>query len=64
MTGPDHGRERLFPLRTVGGFTAERPDAPALGKAKRCCDRFGAGTVTRAALLHRGEGLSVPLLPD
>ncbi|NKY50674.1 hypothetical protein [Nocardia vermiculata] len=27
-------------------------------------DRFGAGTVTRAALLGRGEGLSVPLLPD
>lgn len=27
-------------------------------------DRFGAGTVTRAALLGRGEGLSVPILPD
>ncbi|MBF6241449.1 DNA polymerase IV [Nocardia otitidiscaviarum] len=27
-------------------------------------DRFGAGAVTRAALLRRGEGLSVPLLPD
>lgn len=27
-------------------------------------DRFGAGTVTRAALLGRGEGLSVPTLPD
>ncbi|MBL1077066.1 DNA polymerase IV [Nocardia sp. 2] len=27
-------------------------------------DRFGAGTVTRAALLKRGEGLSVPILPD
>ncbi|WP_405494931.1 DNA polymerase IV [Nocardia sp. NBC_00511] len=27
-------------------------------------DRFGAGTVTRAALLRRGEGLSVPILPD
>ncbi|MEV6067505.1 DNA polymerase IV [Nocardia sp. NPDC052001] len=27
-------------------------------------NRFGAGTVTRAALLGRGEGLSVPILPD
>ncbi|WP_187703083.1 DNA polymerase IV [Nocardia yunnanensis] len=27
-------------------------------------DRFGAGTVTRAALLRRGEGISVPILPD
>ncbi|MEU1203874.1 DNA polymerase IV [Nocardia sp. NPDC005825] len=27
-------------------------------------DRFGAGTVTRAALLRKGEGLSVPILPD
>ncbi|WP_460698743.1 DNA polymerase IV [Nocardia thraciensis] len=30
----------------------------------RLRDRFGVGTVTRAALLGRGEGLSVPLLPD
>ncbi|WP_067537386.1 DNA polymerase IV [Nocardia crassostreae] len=27
-------------------------------------DRFGAGAVTRAALLRRGEGMSVPMLPD
>jgi len=26
--------------------------------------RFGSSAVTRAALLGRGEGLSVPLLPD
>ncbi|WP_159840668.1 DNA polymerase IV [Nocardia sp. CY41] len=26
--------------------------------------RFGSTAVTRAALLHRGEGMSVPLLPD
>ncbi|MGW0252200.1 DNA polymerase IV [Nocardia goodfellowii] len=26
--------------------------------------RFGSAAVTRATLLHRGEGLSVPLLPD
>ncbi|MGW4367176.1 DNA polymerase IV [Nocardia takedensis] len=26
--------------------------------------RFGSGAVTRAALINRGEGLSVPLLPD
>ena len=26
--------------------------------------RFGSAAVTRAALLRRGEGLSVPLLPD
>ncbi|MBF6204194.1 DNA polymerase IV [Streptomyces gardneri] len=27
-------------------------------------ERFGSAAVTRATLLHRGEGLSVPLLPD
>ena len=27
-------------------------------------DRFGAGAITRAALLGRDQGLSVPLLPD
>ncbi|WP_067466291.1 DNA polymerase IV [Nocardia amamiensis] len=27
-------------------------------------NRFGSSAVTRAALLNRGEGLSVPLLPD
>ncbi|WP_280479074.1 DNA polymerase IV [Nocardia asiatica] len=26
--------------------------------------RFGSSAVTRATLLHRGEGISVPLLPD
>ncbi|WP_280210841.1 DNA polymerase IV [Nocardia cyriacigeorgica] len=41
-----------------------RPTAPldaALDDLRR---RFGSGAVTRAALLGRGEGLSVPLLPD
>ncbi|MGV9616735.1 DNA polymerase IV [Nocardia xishanensis] len=28
------------------------------------CRRFGSAAVTRAALISRGEGLSVPLLPD
>ena len=27
-------------------------------------ERFGSTSVTRAALLHRGAGLSVPMLPD
>jgi DNA polymerase IV len=27
-------------------------------------DRFGTGAITRATLLGRDEGLSVPLLPD
>jgi DNA polymerase-4 len=27
-------------------------------------DRFGSGAVTRAVLLGKDEGLSVPLLPD
>ena len=27
-------------------------------------DRFGSAAVTRAVLLGRDEGLSVPLLPD
>jgi DNA polymerase-4 len=26
--------------------------------------RFGSGAVTRGALVGRGEGLEVPLLPD
>ncbi|MBU3064658.1 DNA polymerase IV [Nocardia sp. NEAU-G5] len=41
-----------------------RPDATLDAALDRLRDRFGAGTVTRAALLGRGEGLSVPLLPD
>jgi DNA polymerase IV len=28
------------------------------------CDRYGAAAITRAVLLGRDEGLSVPLLPD
>ena len=28
------------------------------------CERFGAGAITRAVLLGRDQGLSVPLLPD
>jgi DNA polymerase IV len=27
-------------------------------------EKFGSASVTRAVLLHRGEGLSVPMLPD
>ena len=27
-------------------------------------DRFGAGAITRAVLLGRDQGMSVPLLPD
>ena len=27
-------------------------------------DRFGSGAITRAVLLGRDQGLSVPLLPD
>jgi DNA polymerase-4 len=27
-------------------------------------DRFGSGAITRAVLLDRDQGLSVPLLPD
>ncbi|HZN14299.1 MAG TPA: DNA polymerase IV [Acidimicrobiales bacterium] len=27
-------------------------------------EKFGTAAVTRAALLHRGEGMSVPMLPD
>ena len=41
-----------------------RPDSTLDTTLDQLRDRFGAGTVTRAALLHRGEGLSVPLLPD
>ncbi|WP_024805092.1 DNA polymerase IV [Nocardia sp. BMG51109] len=41
-----------------------RPNATLDATLDRLRDRFGAGTVTRAALLGRGEGLSVPLLPD
>jgi DNA polymerase-4 len=28
------------------------------------CDRFGANAITRAVLLGRDQGMSVPLLPD
>ncbi|RDI66957.1 DNA polymerase IV [Nocardia pseudobrasiliensis] len=41
-----------------------RAEATLDATLDRLRDRFGAGTVTRAALLGRGEGLSVPLLPD
>nr|WP_324192470.1 DNA polymerase IV [Nocardia transvalensis] len=41
-----------------------RPNSTLDATLDELRDRFGAGTVTRAALLGRGEGLSVPLLPD
>ncbi|WP_019926272.1 DNA polymerase IV [Nocardia sp. BMG111209] len=41
-----------------------RPEATLDATLDRLRDRFGAGTVTRAVLLGRGEGLSVPILPD
>nr|WP_280369595.1 DNA polymerase IV [Nocardia wallacei] len=50
-------RQLTLPLDT-------RPGAALDETLDRLRDRFGAGTVTRAALLGRGEGLSVPLLPD
>ncbi|WP_280317403.1 DNA polymerase IV [Nocardia wallacei] len=50
-------RQLALPLDT-------RPGADLDATLDRLRDRFGAGTVTRAALLGRGEGLSVPLLPD
>ncbi|MEV5650908.1 DNA polymerase IV [Nocardia sp. NPDC052254] len=50
-------RQLMLPLDT-------RPDTTLDATLDALRDRFGAGTVTRAALLGRGEGLSVPLLPD
>ncbi|MCX4091849.1 DNA polymerase IV [Nocardia sp. alder85J] len=41
-----------------------RPAATLDATLDRLRDRYGAGTVIRAALLGRGEGLSVPVLPD
>jgi DNA polymerase-4 len=38
---------------------------PALDSAlDELRERFGSGAVIRAALVDRGEGLTVPLLPD
>jgi DNA polymerase IV len=43
----------------------EQPDRAALDAAlDDVRGRYGSAAVIRAALLHRGEGLSVPLLPD
>ncbi|MDQ3982889.1 MAG: DNA polymerase IV, partial [Actinomycetota bacterium] len=44
-----------FDRRWVGGLDAALDDLR---------DRFGSSAVTRAVLLGRDEGLSVPLLPD
>ncbi|NNH68810.1 DNA polymerase IV [Nocardia uniformis] len=41
-----------------------RPESTLDSTLDALHDRFGAGAVTRAALLGRGEGLSVPMLPD
>ncbi|GAB2668107.1 DNA polymerase IV [Nocardia goodfellowii] len=46
-----------LPLETRAGNTLDA----TLDDLRR---RFGSAAVTRATLLHRGEGLSVPLLPD
>ena len=43
----------------------ERRDARALDAAlDRVRDRFGTAAVTRAALVGRDPGITVPLLPD
>lgn len=42
-----------------------RPPVSALDTAlDDVRDRFGSGAITRAVLLGRDQGLSVPLLPD
>ncbi|WP_205687467.1 DNA polymerase IV [Cellulomonas endophytica] len=59
LTGlaPDTWVQPALPL---GG-----PDAAGLdGALDAVRDRFGAAGVTRASLLHRGEGMAVPLLPE
>jgi len=54
----DHGAIQL-PL------PFEQPDRAALDAAlDGVRGRYGSAAIIRAALLHRGEGLSVPLLPD
>jgi DNA polymerase-4 len=53
----DEGAQLALPL------TDERP--PALDTAlDGVRERFGSGAVVRGALLRRGEGMEVPLLPD
>ena len=39
-------------------------DARSTARSTRCRERFGAAAVTRAVLLGREQGLTVPLLPD
>jgi DNA polymerase-4 len=41
-----------------------RPTAPLDLAVDRIRDRFGAAAITRAVLLGRDQGLTVPLLPD
>ncbi|TQS44401.1 DNA polymerase IV [Cryptosporangium phraense] len=51
------GEQLMLPL--------ERPDDGGLDSALDAVrERFGSSAVTRATLLHRGEGFTVPLLPD
>jgi DNA polymerase-4 len=43
----------------------DRPRAESIDAAvDGVRDRFGSAAITRAVLLDRAEGLSVPLLPD
>ena len=50
-------RQLTLPLEPRAGNTLDR----TLDDLRR---RFGSSAITRAALINRGEGVSVPLLPD
>jgi DNA polymerase-4 len=41
-----------------------RGDGALDGALDAVRDRFGSSAVTRAALVHHGAGMSVPMLPD
>ena len=55
--GDDHAVQLALPF--------ERGRAAALDATIDCVrDRFGSGAITRASLLGRDPGITVPLLPD
>lgn len=57
--------ENLDSADAVQMTLAYEPDSSELDSTlDELRDRFGKGAITRAALLHRDEGISVPVLPD
>ena len=69
--GPD--ADRASSVANLDNDDADAADAPARARratarstprSTRCATRFGTAAITRAVLLGRDQGWSVPLLPD